>query len=195
GRAGERRPWWPVRAPGGRPGVVAEIAREQALTADLRAVMVRLLGDRSSSVRQAVIRALSRTRLAPSEAPAVEALLTRGAADLRRGALTVLASLPPDAARASAARLAASPAARPREAAPAPLRAAGPAPAGGEVEVTAPVDARARTAPLTPRAPGRRGDFGGGRAGRILAALDELAAEHRNTPVLVSSWPGRRQTL
>src|SRR5262249_57909024 len=137
--AGELLPWRRVMAPGGRAGVVAEIAREQVLTADLRAVMVRLLGDRSSSVRQAVIRALSRTRLAPSEAPAVEALLTRGAADLRRGALTVLASLPPDAARASPARLAASAAAGQREAAADLLRAIGAAPARGHGDVPAPV--------------------------------------------------------
>src|SRR5260221_9947535 len=60
-------------------------------------------------VRRCVIEALGKTRLKPSEARAIKALLTRSAADIRRSALTLLASLPPDAAHASADRLAASP--------------------------------------------------------------------------------------
>ncbi|MBO0815880.1 MAG: HEAT repeat domain-containing protein, partial [Actinobacteria bacterium] len=110
-------PWLPSMDATGRLRVAAAIGRERRLTGELRQVLVELLGDRSSAVRQQALRALSATRLDRSAAPAVEALLTRGAADLRRGALTLLASLPAGAARASADRLAASSDARQREAA------------------------------------------------------------------------------
>jgi len=122
---GDLLPWLPVMDAAGRMGVLAQIGRHPELGADLRPVVVELLRDRSSHVRQAAIGVLTKTRLAPAEAPAVEALLTRAAADVRRGALTLLMSLPPEAARASAARLAARANRRQREAGAELLRTLG----------------------------------------------------------------------
>jgi len=184
--AGDLLPWLPVMNATGRAGVLFQIAREPVLTPDLRQVVVGRLGDRSSHVRQYAIGALTKARLGPAEAPAVEALLTRRTADLRRGALTLLASLPPDAARASADRLAAS-ADHGQRAAAAELRRTLD---GGHRD-----PAPARTACRTPRPPRRREKFGGGAARQILQALDDIAEEHRNTPVLVSSWQGGREML
>src|SRR5690348_15943606 len=132
-------PWLPAMGPDGRaaaaarivssaerdgPGLPGESAAGQrtVLPAELRPVVIGLLTDRSSWVRAIAIKALTATRLDPAEAPAVEALLTRAATDVRRGALTLLASLPPDDARASAARLAAGKAKRQRDAATELLR-------------------------------------------------------------------------
>jgi HEAT repeat protein len=195
-------PWLPSMDANGRLSVAGQIRREPALTGELREVLVELLGDRSSYVRRCVIEALAKTRLKPSEAPAIEALLTRGAADIRRGALTLLTSLPPDAARASADRLAASADQGQRDAAVELLQAIGVAGALA-VPQRAPVedlretlvDARARTAPLTPRPAAGRRSFGDDPARRVLEALDEIAEEHRNTPFLVSSWQGSREML
>lgn len=108
--------WLPLMDASGRLRVVGEIAEEPVLTAGLRQALLELLGDRSPHVRQSVIRTLTRAKLTPSEAPAIEALLTRAATDLRRSALTLLASLPPADARAAAARLTASTDARQRDA-------------------------------------------------------------------------------
>jgi len=222
-------PWLPGMNARGRLGVAAQIARQQALTAELREVLAGLLGDRSSQVRRTAIGALGKTRLAPSEAPAIEALLTRSATDLRRGALTLLASLPPAAARASAGRLAASadqrqhdagaellrtlgatavPGAAVRPAAVPPnasgnggsrSRGARAAAATGSAPIedlrATLVDARARTAPLPPRRRDRRRSFGGDAARQIIEAIDEIAHEHRNTPVRESSWQGSREIL
>jgi Family of unknown function (DUF5724)/Domain of unknown function (DUF4132) len=195
--AGDLLPWLPAMDAAGRSAVLARIAREDELTADLRPVVVKLLGDRSPSVRQAALAVLTRARLAASEAPAVEALLSRGAADLRRGALSLLASLPPEAARISAARLAASADTRQREAGAELLRTTGDAPPGEQAGDPGPVqaDARARTTPRTPQAPKRRRGSGREQATGILEALDELAAEHRDTLVQFSSWQGSKQML
>ena len=99
-----------------------------SLSAEFRPVVIGLLTDRSSHVRGIAIETLTRTRLDPAEAPAIEALLTRAASDLRRGALTMLASLPPVAAQASAARLAASKDERQRDAGAELVRLLGPVP-------------------------------------------------------------------
>jgi hypothetical protein len=92
-------PWLLIMDSGGRASAATLIsgeggrpARRQELTAELRPVLIGLLSDRSSHVRGIAIRALTKTRLAPSEAPAVEALLTRSATDIRRGALTMQGS-------------------------------------------------------------------------------------------------------
>lgn len=192
-------PWLPVMDPGGRSMVASLISgeawwttRKQELTAELRPVMIGLLSDRSSQVRGTAIRALTKTRLAPSEAPAVEALLTRAATDIRRGALTLLASLPRDAARASATRLAASADKRQRDAAAELLREiGGSAEPGADLHVTL---AAARTSPSLPRRPAARWRPDG-RAGQVIMALGDLAAQHRDVPVTISSWQGSQEML
>jgi hypothetical protein len=134
--------WLPVMDAGGRArvaGLITGSAREQTgaggnvgeshiLPTSLRPVVIGLLTDRSSYVRGIAIEALTRTRLDPADAPAIEALLTRAASDVRRGALTMLASLPSAAAQASAARLAASKDKRQRAAAAELLRVLGTGP-------------------------------------------------------------------
>jgi uncharacterized protein DUF5724/uncharacterized protein DUF4132 len=201
-------PWLPFMDAGGRQGVAAQIAREPVLTSELRGVLAALLGDHSPSVRRQVIQALGRTPLAPSEAPAIEALLTRTASDIRRGALTLLASLPAQAARASARRLAASADKGQQDAAAELLRvlaaAASPAaasppgtPGSAHIEDLRAtlVSPQGRTVPLMPRPPDRRRRFGDSAARRTIEALDEIAAKYRDTPVLVSSWQGSREVL
>jgi hypothetical protein len=128
-------PWLALMDSAGREMVASLIAgdawwdrqagRAREMTAELRPVMISLLSDRSSRVRNTALRALTKARLAPSEALAIEALLTRSATDTRRGALTLLASLPQAAARESAARLAASKDKRQRDAGAELLRVIG----------------------------------------------------------------------
>lgn len=130
-------PWLPSMDAVGRFWVAAQIAREPLLTAELRDGLIKLLSDRSSRVRQSAVRALGRTRLARSEAPAVEALLTRRATDTRRAALILLASLPQRAARASVGRLAASTNERQRAAATELARLIGAEPPAGQEVATA----------------------------------------------------------
>jgi len=227
-------PWLPAMGPDGRaaaaarivstigpdgPGLPGEPADGQRppLPAELRPVVIGLLTDRSSWVRAIAIKALTATRLDPAEAPAVEALLTRAATDVRRGALTLLASLPPDDARASAARLAAGKAKRQRDAAAELLREiaakdgarTGEAASGAaadsagiladgvrpvpieDLRVTMTVNRSAATPP--------RAAFSGPRpspqAAQILQALDQVAVNHRDVPVTVTNWQGSQQML
>jgi hypothetical protein len=195
----------------GQPG---KAAGAYGLPAEFRPVVIGLLTDRSSYVRGIAIEALTKTRLDPADAPAIEALLTRAASDLRRGALTILASLPPAAGQASAARLAASKDKRQRDAAAELLRVLGPVMPGpgapGPVisgAVTSgtvtpgdkPAGLRAtylagRSASARPRrlARGPRPDQ---RPARLLREIDEIAARHRDVPVTLTNWQGRQEML
>jgi hypothetical protein len=127
-------PWLPVMDAGARASVArllagtgrlrasahgepGDAAGAPGLPGEFRPVIIGLLTDRSPLVRGIAIEALTRARLDPADAPAIEALLTRAASDLRCGALTMLAALPPAAARDSAARLSASKDKRQRDAA------------------------------------------------------------------------------
>jgi HEAT repeat protein len=217
-------PWLPSMDANGRYRVVASIIRDDKATRDLRPVLVDLLADRSSSVRQQAIAALAKLKLDPREAPAVEALLTRTAADVRRGALQLLTTLPRSAAQASAERLAASADKGQRAAAAELLRTLGlPAPTApaaatrrgtrqtaAKTPSAATIDASAeaiedlhatlvrtdeRTPALPPKTAGSRGRFSDDRARRIVVELDSIAADHRNTPVVASSWQGSREIL
>jgi hypothetical protein len=201
---------------GGQPGRGQEKATPRELTAELRPVMIRLLGDRSPGVRSSALSALAKTRLAPAEAPAIEALLTRAATDTRRGALTLLMTLPPDAARQSAVRLAASADPRQQEAgaellreigqpaAPAAAPAAQASGSGLAGDAPAPAapapieDLPATLASRLPRpAPPRLRELAppDDRAAPILAAIDALAVAHRDVPVRVASWQGGKEML
>jgi uncharacterized protein DUF5724/uncharacterized protein DUF4132 len=196
---GDLLPWLPVMSATGRSRVASRIADATALTPELRAVLISLLGDRSPGVRSVALKTLEKLTITPAEAPAVEALLTRSAADIRRGALTLLASQPAAAAKASAERLAASTDNRQRDAA-AELRRETGAAGAGEIEdlrVTLPGP---RTEPLRPRMPRRPRDADdaradGERARGVIAAIDELAHQHRDVPVTVSSWQGTQEVL
>ena len=76
----------------------------------IRSAVFDLLGDRSSVVRESAISALKRHYIpTPAGAPQLEALLTRKAADLRRGILALLLKLSDAEAVNSAERLLAAP--------------------------------------------------------------------------------------
>lgn len=207
-------PWLPVMDTRGRASVASlltgdahwlpEDVRKRGLTAEFRPVVIGLLSDRSSYVRKIAITALTKTSLPPSEAAAVEALLTRAATDIRRGALTMLASLPPDAARSSAARLAASKDKRQRDAAAELFREIGREPGNGQDREPGPVPlpiedlhdtfgaGRSRPAQPQRRKQGPRPD---GRTADVLVALGEIAERHRDVPVMISSWQGSHEML
>jgi Family of unknown function (DUF5724)/Domain of unknown function (DUF4132) len=237
GAAGDLLPWLPVMDANGRASVARLLAgparpvpqgpvfsgitvagRETvarlaaSLSAEFRPVVIGLLTDRSSHVRGIAIEALTKTRLDPAEAPAIEALLTRAASDLRRGALTLLASLPLAAAQASAARLAASKDKRQRDAGAELLRLLGPVPSDtGRSRAGTPgtgvpgtgghgqADLRAtylagRTEPTVPR-PLKRGPRPDQRSALLLREIDELAARHRDVPVTLANWQGKQEML
>ncbi len=203
-------PWLPVMDSGGRAGVARLIAgrsnttgRRPVLPAELRPVVIGLLTDRSSHVRGIAIEALTKARLDPAEAPVIEALLTRSASDLRRGALTMLASLPPADAQASAGRLAVSKDKRQREAATELRRVIDGEPAAAASEpdaaVTPTLDLRAalaagRTPPSPPRS-SVRGPRPDKRTARVLREIDEIAKRHRDVRVTVTNWQGQEEML
>jgi hypothetical protein len=210
----ELLPWLPVMDTHGRAGVASlltgegywlpEAVRKRELTAEFRPVVISLLSDRSPRVRGIAIKALTKTSLPPSEAVAVEALLTRAATDIRRGALTMLASLPPAAALASAARLTASKDKRQRDAAEELFREIGgkhahgaacdPGPVQMPIEDLRSVLAAGRTPSAEPQRP-KRTPQSAGRTADVLVALGEVAARHRDVPVSISSWQGSVEIL
>ena len=196
--------------------------RADQLTPDLRDVILTMVGDRSSHVRQAAVRVADKVTLTPDDARALEPLLTRTAGDLRRAVIGLLARQPAAAAVASAERLQASSDAAQRDAAAELLAAIG----GSHKTVTkaaarmvaagvserqeellasvtgtaAAVDAGlglyspARRAPIQPvRRANRR--FADDTAWRIVSALDDIAESHRDTQLTVTTWQGSRELL
>jgi len=222
-------PWLPVMDAGGRASVarlIAGTARPEAsaygkpgkaaethsLSAEFRPVVIGLLTDRSPHVRGIAIEALSKTKLDPAEAPAIEALLTRAASDLRRGALTMLASLPPVAAGESVGRLAVSKDKRQRDAAAELRRVLGagtsgprasspgthgtitPAAGGDNHEDLRATYLAGRSDPARPR-PLARGPRADQRSAALLREIDEIATRHRDVPVTLTNWQGRQEML
>jgi hypothetical protein len=190
----ELLPWLPVMDAGSRASVARLLAEKQGPLVEFRPVVIGLLTDRSSYVRGIAIKALTKTKLDPAEAPAIEALLTRAASDLRRGALTLLASLPTAAAHESAARLTASKDQRQRDAAAELRRLLGGAPSGDEPRDPRATLAGGRSEPARPRRLARapRPDE---RSAQILREIDEIAVRHRDVPVTIASWQGQREML
>lgn len=138
--------WLPDMDPATRGGLAWSIggAGRQALTADLRATLLALVGDRSATVRQAAVQALAMLHVRPDDAPPLEALLTRKAGDLRRGVIGLLAAMPEADVVRSAERLWAGDTAQ-RDAACELLRELGKRPAATEAAT------RFTTSPLTAR--------------------------------------------
>ena len=98
-------PWVPAMDAATRQLFAMKAGEMKRLDADLRAVLVTMVGDRSPLVRGAAVRAMERLRVEPSEATALEVLLTRKAGDLRRGVIGLLAKQPVTDAVRSAERL------------------------------------------------------------------------------------------
>ena len=99
-------PWLPAMDPHTRSLMADAIGEEgRRLTPDLRATVLAMVGDRSTQVRDEAVKAMAKLRIEPADAPPLEALLTRKAGDLRRGVITLLASLPAADVVRSAERL------------------------------------------------------------------------------------------
>jgi hypothetical protein len=205
-------PWLREMDPGGRWQVARRVGDQTPLTTQLRQVLLDLLADRSSMVRRQAIEALCKTPLEPGEAAVVEALLTRSATDVRRAALTLLASLPHESALSSVDRLAASSHKGQREAGAELARAFSAEFAmppndehtpGSPVRTPTPaedlrgtlVDEQRRTPSREPRAVRPPGSFSDDTARRIVDAIDDIAETQKNTPVLITSWQGSTEIL
>jgi hypothetical protein len=103
-------PFIPLMEPYTRSRAVERLAKAKggAAKAAIRDTLLALAGDAAQGVREEALKALSKGRLDPGEAPKLEKLLTRKAADLRRGVLTVLLAQQDEQALASAQRLSAA---------------------------------------------------------------------------------------
>jgi Family of unknown function (DUF5724)/Domain of unknown function (DUF4132) len=161
-----------------------------------RQALLDLVGDRSESVRDQALKALS-TGPAPSEAQAreLEKLMRRRSGDLRRGVLTLLLRQKNSAARESARRLLdGNPA---QVEAGRELRAELSGTKAGQESADQPpvdrdevIDHGSRTpvaAPAGDLTMVRRMDDG---VARVLTSLDAWVAEHRDVEVKVDSWQG-----
>lgn len=84
------------------------LARVTPWNDEIRQTLFALVGDLSPYVRERMLKILDEQDLPPTDAPTLEALLTRKSSDLRRGVLSLLAKQPDQHAFASAERLMAS---------------------------------------------------------------------------------------
>ena len=195
------------------------------LADDVRDALLAMVGDRSPRVRADAVDALRKARLVPAEAPGLEKLLTRKAGDLRRGVLSLLATLPTADVLTCARRLSAGTEAQ-RDAAcelvglvPSDSAVVALASELGEgsatqhqLELLAKVtaaeaasevdgpglglfDASRRTPSVRPPRPDRDRPFSSDVARRIVGALDDLAEANRDTPFLLTTWQGSREVL
>ena len=195
------------------------------LADDVHDALLAMVGDRSPRVRADAVDALRKARLVPAEAPGLEKLLTRKAGDLRRGVLSLLATLPTADVLTCARRLSAGTEAQ-RDAAcelvglvPSDSAVVALASELGEgsatqhqLELLAKVtaaeaasevdgpglglfDASRRTPSVRPPRPDRDRPFSSDVARRIVGALDDLAEANRDTPFLLTTWQGSREVL
>jgi hypothetical protein len=192
------------------------------LTPELRDVVITMVGDRSSHVRQSAVKVAEQLGVTAADALALEPLLSRGASDLRRAVIALLARQGPAGALASVERLWASGDASRRDAATEVLASLGASnPAAREAAarmVAAGVSERhgellatltgqgqvvdpglglyepARRARLRPVGRANR-SFGGEPARRTVAALDDLVERHRDTQLRLTTWQGSREVL
>ena len=98
-------PWFGAMDVNTRWAFARALGEQQRLTPDLREVLIRMVGDRSSYVRERAVAAVDKLGVDPAEAPAIEALLTRKANDVRRAAIHLLSTQRPANSVRSAERL------------------------------------------------------------------------------------------
>ncbi len=98
-------PYFQYMSPDGRRAATGLLQGAGALKGPYREILLRMVGDSSSSVREAAIEALTEQTLKPNDAPILEELLTRKSEDLRRAVIKLLLTLSNDDALASACRL------------------------------------------------------------------------------------------
>jgi hypothetical protein len=212
-------PWLPAMDANGRALVAGQISSGKSTTPEIRKLLLDMLNDRAPSVRQHALDALSHSQLTAAEAQGVEALLSRTATDIRRAALNLLAMQPPVRLQASIERLSSSSNKLQRQAgeelqstadgskgksrrAQAGIQAgwsrpaALPAATGATEDLrTTMVSADRRSAPVAPSPqPAARGR-GAPVAARIANELDRIAAENRDTPVVIASWQASKEML
>ncbi len=214
----------PWMDPNTRSAFARTAGERRRLDGDLRAAIVKLVGDRSSHVRQSAVEAMNKLTPSVDEAVELEALLKRKAGDLRRGVIGLLSTLRGEAAVGSATRLWAGTEAQ-RDAACELLsvvdrtdRVVGAAESfaqddpsttqhdvlativgGGESDGADPTlglyEPGQLTPPLVPAA-GLKGRLFTDRAAfRIAEALDDLGETHRNTPFELVNWQGSTEVL
>jgi hypothetical protein len=170
----------PVMSADGRQSLiialVAETKKSGQSTAETRQIALDLLADASNSVRAQAFKILEHAIPTPSEAAALEPLLSRKSSDLRRGVIRLLLNQPRPDAKASADRLS--------QARDAMMRQAGEElltvlqPKAVEAEPPAP-----KTIPIVKPTRILLPLFQKGAAPRILRALDALVASKREVPV------------
>lgn len=100
-------PYLPLMEPYTRSSVVGLLSKKKLREVpEVRDTLLSLAGDAAETVRESALKVLGKQRIDPAEAPRLEGLLTRKAADLRRGVIGLLLNQDDEAALASAERLA-----------------------------------------------------------------------------------------
>ena len=84
------------------------LAKLPRLDADVRATIVKLVGDAATNVRETAVKAMKRIKIAAEDLDLLEPLLGQADEDLRRGVLSLMLSLKDADVLASAARLTSS---------------------------------------------------------------------------------------
>ena len=97
--------WVPDMDTSTRSALAIAAGEAGLLTADVRRVLVAMVGDRSADVRDNAVTAMDKLGVNAAEAPELEALLTRKAGDLRRGVIRLLSKQRVNDAVDSARRL------------------------------------------------------------------------------------------
>ncbi len=170
----------PVMSADGRQSFINALAAETKKlgqsTAETRQIALDLLADASNSVRAQAFKLLQHAIPTPSEAAALEPLLSRKSSDLRRGVIRLLLNQTVPDAKASAERLSRSKDAMMRQAGEELLTVLQPKAVEAEQappKTTSLVKPVRITLPL----------FQKGAAPRILRALEALVASKREVPV------------
>jgi hypothetical protein len=214
-----------------RRTIAQRLAEVKPWDAEIREILLELVGDTSQWVREEVLRLLHRCKITVEESIPLENLLTRKASDLRRGILGLLLNQEDEMAIAAAQRL--------LQAKQAPQRQAGlellrelvlgdrlvePSRALAveyqtnrakltttetqllgsilEPEAEEPTLTNAlglvdltELTPLVAPQPSAPVEFQTEASQACLLALDELAHEHRQTPIKIKNWQGEQEEL
>lgn len=214
----------PSMDPDTRAALADAASKRTRLDGDLRRAIVRMVGDRSTLVRQRAVEAMDELTPSTEEALELESLLTRKAGDLRRGVIGLLSRLPTREAVASANRLWAGTDAQ-RDAACELLSILersddviaaaetfgrdGPSATQRDVlsVIVGDEDSDAAdptlglytpeelTSPRAPKASKNSRRYTEAASFRIAEALDDLAETHRNTAFEMVNWQGSTEVL
>jgi hypothetical protein len=90
---------------GSRYSLVSELSKRKKWTVDARRLLLSLIGDTSSFVRESVLKSINKIKITEDEAPGMEKLLCRKPGDIRRGVLEILLRQSNGAVIVSAKRL------------------------------------------------------------------------------------------